>query len=78
MKFVLVLIALYVLYWLLRRSLRGILPSREAGRAPPEPQTMLVCAHCGVHLPSGEALIGDGMAFCDEAHQRAYAQQHRA
>jgi uncharacterized protein len=33
---------------------------------------MVPCAHCGVHLPSGEAFVNDqGQPFCSEAHLRA-------
>jgi uncharacterized protein len=77
MKFVLVIVALYVLYWLLRRSLRGIVPPRQAPPpAVPEPRPMLACAHCGLHLPRDEALPGHGVVFCGEAHRRAYEQAH--
>jgi uncharacterized protein len=44
-----------------------------SGKAQPgEPQAMLACAHCGVHLPAGEA-VNDaaGRPFCSEAHRLA-------
>jgi uncharacterized protein len=35
-------------------------------------QTMVRCAHCGVHLPSSEALLDDQQApYCSHEHQRA-------
>ena len=40
--------------------------------APPEPQAMLACAHCGVHLPGADAeLDAQGRPFCSEAHRLA-------
>lgn len=71
--------------WLLyspgvRKLLRGLRSDEPAqsphpAKAKPEPaQTtaMLPCAHCGVHLPVGEALIDEqGQPFCSEAHLRA-------
>lgn len=73
----LVLIALAVV-WLFRSS------GRKSGRveppsapppaapAPPERETIIACAHCGLMLPTGEALPGRGGVFCSEAHRAAF------
>lgn len=78
MKFALLLLAVFVLLWLLRGSLR-----RRGPPAPPSPPTpgeapkpMLTCAHCGVHLPRDEALPGRGGVFCDSAHRTAFEKAH--
>lgn len=72
--------------WLLyspgvRKLLRGLRPGepaqppKQSPPAQPTPTrttTMVPCAHCGVHLPSGEAFVNDqGQPFCSEAHLRA-------
>ena len=37
-----------------------------------EPQKMLACAHCGVHLPQSETTPdGQGRRYCSEAHRVA-------
>ena len=79
MKFVLLVVAVLVLLWLLRSSLRRRLPPQ----APPVPpvtaasaQKIISCGHCGVMLPRDEALPGRGGVFCDEAHRAAFEQQH--
>lgn len=79
MKFALLLLAVFVLLWLLRSSLRG----RRGPPAPPPanpsdeaPKPMLTCAHCGVHLPRDEALPGRGGVFCDSAHRTAFEKAH--
>ena len=41
-----------------------------------EKETLLACAHCGVHLPVGETLPGRGGVFCGEAHRSAFEQAH--
>ena len=78
MKALLFLIAVLVLLWLLRGSLR-----RARGRpAPPKPpatdaaRPMLRCAQCGMHLPRDEALPGRGGVFCDAAHRTAFENAH--
>lgn len=77
MKFVLLVLALLLLGWMLfGRSRRG--RSADTPPAPPPaaprgtPVAMLACAHCGVHLPAGEALRDPaGHAYCGEPHRRA-------
>ena len=78
MKFLLVLVALYALWWLLRRSVAA---RRGPPSAPPVPpvialQTMEVCAQCGLHLPRDEAVPGRGGLFCSEPHRVAYERAH--
>jgi uncharacterized protein len=78
MKFILLVLAVLVLLWMLRSSLRR---ARPPERTPPTanapaPQAMLICAHCGVHLPRDEALPGRGGVFCDDAHRAAFERAH--
>jgi uncharacterized protein len=75
MKLLLLVIAVVVLVWLVRSSLRRVqAPPSSAGR--PAPQAMLACAHCGVHVPASEALPGRGGVFCGPAHRAAFEQAH--
>jgi len=77
MKIVIFLIAVFVLLWLLRGGTsRRPRPPRPDPRATAQPQQMLACAHCGVHLPRDEALPGRGGVFCSEAHRAAFEQVH--
>jgi uncharacterized protein len=76
MKFVLLLLAVFVLLWMLRGSVRRNLPSRPKPSSPAEPQPMVTCAKCGVHLPRDESLPGRGGVFCGEAHRTAFETEH--
>lgn len=78
MKFLLLLIAVFVLFWLLRGGLRRARRPPPASKPPPTeaPQPMLRCAHCGLHLPRDEALPGRGGVFCGAAHRAAFEQAH--
>jgi uncharacterized protein len=77
MKVLLFVLAVVVLLWLVRGSLRrrGLPP---AAKAPPveRPQPMLACAQCGLHLPRDEALPGRGGVFCGDAHRAAFERAH--
>jgi len=74
-RILLLVIAVLVLVWLLRRALSGRKPGGKAGRpASPVPE-LVACAYCGVHLPKNEALAGrdahgvaSGRYFCGEEH----------
>ena len=77
MKFILVVLAVFILLWLLRGSFRRGNPPPSA--KPPvsdRPRPMLACAQCGIHLPLDEALPGRGGVFCGEAHRAAFEQAH--
>lgn len=74
MKFLLVIavIAVGYLWWRHHRSLEG---NRQQGPEPPrrpsasdsaEPQRMVRCVVCGVHLPAVDAANSDQGAHCPE------------
>ena len=78
MKIFLFLVAVFLLLWLLRggqRRRRAAPPDARPSNAK-EPQPMLACAQCGVHLPRDEALPGKGGVFCGDAHRAAFERAH--
>ena len=72
MKYLLILVVL-VIVWSVLKKRRGAPPSNPAARPDPVPEKMLVCAHCGVHMPESDALVVAGKAYCCEAHRSAAA-----
>jgi len=68
----LILVVLALLWWARRQG--SSRPPAQAG--PPKQEPMLACAHCGLHIPRGEALPGRGGVFCGEAHRAAYEKAH--
>ncbi|MBI2733473.1 MAG: hypothetical protein HYX44_09305 [Aquabacterium sp.] len=68
------LIALVVIWLFYSPALRG----KRAGGKPsakadtPKAETMVQCAHCGVHLPEGEASTDEmGLRYCSASHRQA-------
>jgi uncharacterized protein len=72
-KFLVVLVVVVVGLWMLlgRTTRRGA--DRDTKRAPPPvaAQTMVACAHCGVHLPRSDAVADGALVYCSEAHRIA-------
>ena len=67
-----ILVALVVMRILARQS-----AARQRQSARPSPrkaqkryETMVQCAHCGVHLPAKEALHSQGKIWCSQEHAR--------
>lgn len=73
MKFVLVLLAIVLLLWMLFGRTRTRRPGSREGSKPAarQPEGMVACAHCGVHLPRSEALQVGALAYCSAAHRDA-------
>ena len=81
MKFLLLIALVLIVIWVMRDGPRIDVPKAPRAPAPPPPparEDMVSCAHCGLHLPRGEALPGRGGVFCGEAHRSAYEQAHPA
>lgn len=70
-KYLVVLLVVVLLAWLILRK-----PRQRARRdaATGRPQAMVACAHCGLHLPTGDAVHESGRTFCSEAHRLAGAR----
>ncbi|MCC9595586.1 MULTISPECIES: PP0621 family protein [unclassified Rubrivivax] len=77
MKYLLVIAVVGFVLWLMFGRGRGreaAAPARRArgAVAPAQPQEMVECARCGVHLPADEALADvAGRRYCSEAHRLA-------
>lgn len=74
MKYLVVLFVIAVALWLWRRNRREEADEPRRTTPPPvdAPQEMVRCAHCGVHLPLGDAIAGPGdRVYCSAAHRNA-------
>ena len=59
--------------WWVRRALKRV--QRGGGQAGRdarlnEPERVLACAHCGVHVPESEGVRDDSGFYCCEGHRR--------
>jgi uncharacterized protein len=67
---ILALVVVLVVWLLLGRSRKRAGGDRSAS-ARQVPESFAVCAHCGVHLPSNEAVLDGQRAYCSESHRLA-------
>ncbi|MEO7852024.1 MAG: PP0621 family protein [Rubrivivax sp.] len=70
MKYLIVVLVVVFVAWLMLRGRSRDVGQRQSDKRA-RPQAMIVCAHCGVHMPRAEALVGQGQSFCSEAHKLA-------
>lgn len=74
-KYLLVLLVVGLAVWMLstkfRRRDEADAPPKPPGDAAkvPAPLDMVACAHCGLHLPAADAVLGGSRVFCSEAHR---------
>ena len=75
MKYLVLLLVIGVAVALWSSQCRRQAPAAQRRpAAPPSPQDMVACAHCGVHLPRSDALLLGNHSFCCEEHRRLGAR----
>lgn len=74
MKYLVLLIVLAVAVgiWRSRRPTDSG-TAKAAPRAFAQPQDMVACDHCGVHVPRAEALMLGQHAYCCAEHRRQHS-----
>lgn len=74
MKYLLVLLVVGIGLWMLLRprARSGDTAPRQRRRRGDEAETMVECAHCGLHVPHRDAVVdAAGRPFCTDAHRLA-------
>lgn len=69
MKYLLLIALVIVIWWVFKKRSARSSPPRS--KTSPEPETMVVCAYCGVHLPLSDSIAEGSLHFCSEAHRQA-------
>jgi uncharacterized protein len=72
---ILALVVVLVVWWLLGRPRKRAAADRAAARRQ-APVSFAVCAHCGVHVPTDEAVLDGQRAYCSESHRLAGPREH--
>lgn len=74
MKYLLLILLLAGFFFVLglKRSRPRDGTAKPHSPPPVPPQAMQRCSECGLHLPAGDALPGQGGVFCSAAHRSAF------
>lgn len=72
MKYVLVALVLLIALHIWRSNRRkAAAPRAPAKPQLAEPEDMVTCAHCGIHLPRSDALASpDQRSYCSHEHKQ--------
>ncbi len=72
MKFLLLFFIFMVFAWQWRHAREDkVKNAMRKKRAAAGVVAMVPCAHCGVHLPAGDAIQGSRALYCSTAHRQA-------
>lgn len=71
-KLILIVIAIWLIFTILKRYRKGFDSSEnQSAERQGNSEVMVQCAHCGVHLPESESIQFNGQFFCSQAHIHA-------
>ena len=71
-----IIAALIYLAWRVIKRLLAQARPNDSGNSSGNPQIMVKCAQCGVHVPTSDAFSHNGQHFCSQEHQRQYLEHH--
>ena len=70
MKALLLLVVILAGVWLWRNRAAPLAPPTKPS-SPPDantPQEMVMCTHCGMHIPGNEVVTGKQGVYCSQDH----------
>ena len=71
-KLIILAIAIWLVITILKRYRKSLNQAdASAANAGGDSESMVQCAHCGIHLPQSESVQSDGQYFCSQAHVHA-------
>ncbi|MEY3502212.1 MAG: hypothetical protein RL763_280 [Pseudomonadota bacterium] len=71
MKYFILLVVIAGVIWWLRTKRNNSDKTQDASRQSQNPQTMVRCAHCDLHLPQSDAVEGSLGVYCSASHRLA-------
>lgn len=68
MKYLILLGVIGLVLWWLKTQRSSSSDKTESAKHSEQPQAMVRCAHCNVHLPREDAVQGSQGFYCNAAH----------
>lgn len=73
LRIIIILIGLWLVLTIVKRALAA---RQKPPADKPSVAHMVVCAHCGVHVPESEAIRNGNQRYCSEEHRKAAQKGH--
>lgn len=67
LRLIIILFGLWLVFHIAKRAFSA--PRTKKNSPQPGIAKMVVCAHCGVHIPEPQALRDGDMVYCSEEHR---------
>ncbi len=64
-RILLLIVLLWIVYKLLKFFMGKIQSQNEESKTGKQPEKVIACAHCGLHVPESETHITDGKVYCN-------------
>ncbi len=71
-KILLVIAVIAAVYFIVRAYARAMIAKQSAETEQKPAEDMVQCAHCGVHLPRGDSVMGGSRYFCSTEHRQLH------
>jgi uncharacterized protein len=71
MKYLFLLLVFLLVIWVIKRGRAANQPKPTQAPESQTPSEMVGCAHCGIHLPQEEAVMGQKGLYCSTEHRAA-------
>jgi uncharacterized protein len=71
MKYFILLVVIAGVIWWLRTKRNNSDKTQDPSSKSQNPQTMVRCAHCDLHLPQSDAVEGSLGVYCSASHRLA-------
>lgn len=69
MKYLIWLLVILLVIWAVKRNRRVDNAGSKKSTPLESPSNMVTCAHCGIHLPQDEAIMGEKGLYCSAEHR---------
>ncbi len=73
LRIIIILIGLWLILTIVKRAL---VSRQKSSTDKPSVAHMVVCTHCGVHVPESEAIRDGNKLYCSEKHRKAAQNGH--
>lgn len=72
MKYLVLILIVFAGIWWIRQQRQPDQNKSPKNASTAHPENMIPCAHCGTHVPEGDAIQGKQGMYCSEPHRQSH------